>query len=73
MVDFPLAERPVNQIVRPGWCRRVLRSGWVREWGCQVMLLGKKGFSAKDGGGVGVGWGWGRGEGRREVYLRRHC
>ena len=39
MVDFPEAERPVNQIVRPGWERRVLRSRWVKACGCQVMLL----------------------------------
>ena len=38
MVDLPEAERPVSQIVRPGWCRREERSVWVRE-GCQVMLL----------------------------------
>lgn len=41
MVDFPEAERPVNQIVRPGWRRREERSAWVRECGCQVMLLWK--------------------------------
>lgn len=46
MVDLPEAERPVNQIVRPGCRRRVLRSVWVREWGCQVMFL--------QGGGIGV-------------------
>lgn len=39
MVDLPEAERPVNQIVRPGWERRAERSGWVRAWGCQVMFL----------------------------------
>lgn len=39
MVDFPEAESPVNQIVRPGWRRRVERSVWVREEACQVMLL----------------------------------
>ena len=38
MVDFPLAERPVNQIVRPRCLRRALRSGRVRE-ACHVMLL----------------------------------
>ena len=39
MVDLPEAERPVNQIVRPGCLRRALRSVCVRECGCQVMLL----------------------------------
>ena len=39
MVDFPDAERPVNQIVNPGWERRVDLSAWVRECGCQVILL----------------------------------
>ena len=38
MVDFPLAESPVNQIVRPRCLRRALRSGRVRE-GCHVILL----------------------------------
>lgn len=30
MVDFPEAERPVSQIVRPFWERRRERAGWVR-------------------------------------------
>ena len=38
MVDFPDAERPVNQMVKPGCLRNVLRSARERE-GCQVMLL----------------------------------
>ena len=62
MVDFPDAERPVNHIVRPGWPRSEERSTWVREWGCQVMLLG----TAL----VGI-MGW-NGKGGK-VYLRRHC
>lgn len=38
MVDFPEAERPVNQMVKPRCLRYVLRS--LRESdGCQVMLL----------------------------------
>lgn len=38
MVDFPEAERPVNQTVQPACLRRVLRSERESE-GCQVMLL----------------------------------
>ena len=38
MVDFPEAESPVSQIVRPFWWRRRERWGWVRE-GDQVRLL----------------------------------
>jgi hypothetical protein len=38
MVDFPEAERPVNQMVKPGCLRNVLRSSRERE-GCHVMLL----------------------------------
>lgn len=38
MVDFPDAERPVNQTVQPFCLRRVLRSERVRP-ACQVMLL----------------------------------
>ncbi len=37
MVDFPLAERPVNQIVNPRCLRSSLRS-WRERDGCQVML-----------------------------------
>ena len=38
-MDFPEAERPVNQIVKPRCLRRELRSCRERE-GCQVMFLG---------------------------------
>lgn len=38
MVDFPEAESPVNQMVRPRCLRRVVRSARVRE-GCHVMFL----------------------------------
>lgn len=38
MVDFPDAESPVNQIVKPRCLRRVVRSARVRE-GCQVIFL----------------------------------
>lgn len=38
MVDLPDADRPVNQMVKPGCLRNVLRSARERE-GCQVMLL----------------------------------
>jgi hypothetical protein len=38
MVDFPDAERPVNQMVRPRWPRSSLRSCRDKE-GCQVMFL----------------------------------
>lgn len=38
MVDFPDAERPVNQIVKPFCLRNELRSARERD-GCQVMLL----------------------------------
>ena len=38
MVDFPDAERPVNQMVKPGCLRYLFRSSRERE-GCQVMLL----------------------------------
>jgi len=44
MVDLPLAERPVNQRVKPFWPRRALRSSWVRPW-CHVMFLMGKEFS----------------------------
>jgi hypothetical protein len=37
-VDFPEAERPVNQTVQPFCLRRELRSVRVRP-GCHVMLL----------------------------------
>ena len=39
MVDLPLAERPVSQIVRPGWWRRVVRIVGVMGEGWNVMLL----------------------------------
>lgn len=39
MVDLPEAERPVNHSVKPFWPRRALRSGWVTDEGCHVMLL----------------------------------
>jgi hypothetical protein len=38
MVDLPEAERPVSQIVRPRWERRVERSRRERD-GCHVMFL----------------------------------
>jgi len=38
MVDFPEAERPVNQTVAPFCLRRSVRSSRVRP-ACQVMLL----------------------------------
>jgi hypothetical protein len=38
MVDFPDAERPVNQIVNPRCFRNSLRSCRERD-GCQVILL----------------------------------
>jgi hypothetical protein len=38
IVDFPDAERPVNQTVKPRCLRRSLRSFRERD-GCQVMLL----------------------------------
>ena len=38
IVDFPEAERPVNQIVKPRCFRSSLRS-WREREGCQVMLL----------------------------------
>lgn len=38
MVDLPLAERPVNQTVKPCWPRKLLRSACVRD-GCQVIFL----------------------------------
>lgn len=41
MVDFPLAERPVNQSVRPRWPRNALRSEWETEEGCQVIFLAR--------------------------------
>lgn len=41
MVDFPDAERPVNQIVKPFCLRRVLRSERERP-SCHVMLLSQK-------------------------------
>lgn len=40
-VDFPDAERPVNQIVKPRCLRNSLRS-WREREGCQVMLLLKQ-------------------------------
>lgn len=39
MVDLPEAERPVSQIVRPCWLRRVVRSVLVRAGAWKVMLL----------------------------------
>ena len=61
MVDFPEAERPVSQIVRPFWCRWMLRSACVRD-GCQVILLWRRYVSLHD---------WPRsGLGR---YERGHC
>ena len=39
MVDFPEAERPVSQIVRPFCLRRPARMGTVRGVGWKVMLL----------------------------------
>lgn len=39
MVDLPEAERPVSQIVRPRWLRRVLRSVRVRAGAWKVMFL----------------------------------
>lgn len=39
MVDLPEAERPVSQIVRPGWWRRAERSECERD-GCQVIFRG---------------------------------
>ena len=38
MVDLPLAERPVNHIVKPCCLRKALRSARVKE-GCHVILL----------------------------------
>lgn len=38
MVDFPDADRPVNQIVKPFCLRKPLRSARESD-GCQVMLL----------------------------------
>lgn len=54
MVDLPLADRPVNQSVKPCWCRSAERSLCVSE-GCHVMFLERRrreldGF----GGGRGV-------------------
>jgi hypothetical protein len=40
MVDFPDAERPVNQTVAPFCLRRSVRSSRVRP-ACQVMLLSR--------------------------------
>jgi hypothetical protein len=40
MVDFPEAERPVNQTVAPFCLRRSVRSSRVRP-ACQVMLLSR--------------------------------
>lgn len=40
MVDFPEAERPVNQRVKPCCLRRVLRSCVVTADECHVMFLG---------------------------------
>ena len=40
MVDLPLPESPVNQIVKPRCFRRLKRSERERD-GCQVMLLGR--------------------------------
>jgi hypothetical protein len=39
MVDFPEAERPVSQIVRPCWFWREERSARVRAAAWNVMLL----------------------------------
>jgi hypothetical protein len=39
MVDFPDAERPVSQRVKPVCLRRELRSARVSPEACQVMLL----------------------------------
>lgn len=41
MVDLPLAERPVNQSVKPFWPRRLVRSWCVTDEGCHVMFLTK--------------------------------
>ena len=38
MVDLPLADSPVNQMVKPSWPRKALRSVCVRD-GCHVMFL----------------------------------
>ena len=54
-MDLPLAESPVNQRVKPFWPRRALRSGWVTEEWCHVMLLVGRmsvGVGVKRGGGV---------------------
>jgi hypothetical protein len=66
-VDLPDAERPVNQMVKPRWERRLKRSERDRE-GCQVMLLYHKSYQQGEfvGGGKGyddiaaIDW-WGSG------------
>jgi len=60
-VDFPEAESPVNQIVKPRCLRSSLRSWRVRE-GCQVMFL-EGGLLDWVGGGGGV----------KRGNLRCHC
>ena len=60
MVDFPDAERPVNQIVKPRCLRNSLRS-WREREGCQVMLL----FSLSVLKFARRGW--------RGSFLRCHC
>ena len=49
MVDFPEADRPVNQRVKPFWLRSVQRSGCVRVEECHVMLLQIFRFSLGEG------------------------
>ena len=39
IVDFPEAERPVNQRVKPFWLRSAQRSAWVTVDACHVILL----------------------------------
>lgn len=77
MVDLPEAERPVSQMVRPGWWRRAARSRCERE-GCQVMLLGRRGRVSREegcgsgGGGGGGGTGVGGGQVRGGWWAKEH-
>ena len=69
-VDLPDAERPVSQMVRPFWPRRLKRS-WRESDGCQVMLLREE--SSQRAGAVSEGEELRKdaGEGREEAGGRR--
>ena len=72
MVDLPLADRPVNQSVKPCWWRSAVRSLCVSE-GCHVMFLKiKVGIRWFCGVEVEAGWNviW-TGQ-RRGAHLRCH-